>query len=212
MKSTFNQRMAKTLTLIVFLARPLITYGQGLVNFRNDSTTLISADGVPMPASETQQFNFAMFLAPSATVSSTGITPSFSDSVWQNVGGYNTSSAIVPGRINGRLNLDVGTPSGYSGGSSVDFIIRGWSANAGTTWSEALANWNNGAPLLPMFIGSSTVGNDLRLGDDVSVPTVFGPLSYQVGGFNMIGVPEPSALALAGLGAATLWFFRRRSP
>ncbi len=204
--------MKQTLSLIVFLALSLPAQGQGLVNFRNDATTLISADGVPMPASGTQQFNFAMFLAPSTTVSSIGITPMFADPVWQNVGGYTANGASVAGRINTRLNLDVGTPSGYSGGSSVDFIIRGWSANAGATWAEALANWNNGSPVLPMFIGSSTVGDDLRLGDDVSVPTVFGPLSSQVAGFNMIGVPEPSSFALVGLGAAALWLSYRRSP
>lgn len=100
---------------------------------------------------------------------------------------------------------------GYPTGSTIDFIIRGWSANAGATWVEALANWNNGVPLIPMFIGSSTVGNDLVIGGGViSATQVFGVGQMQVSGFNMIQIPEPSSLAFAGLGAVARWRFRRR--
>jgi hypothetical protein len=205
--------MKKIPPLIVFLALPLLARGQGTVNFANSSLTLISTDGVPMPVSGTQQFNFAIFLGPSATVGSSGQTPLFSDSAFQIVAAYNTNSTSLAGRINNRNNIDVttGLGQGFFPGSTVDFVVRGWSANAGATWSEALANWNNGTPLFSMFIGSSTVGNDTVLGPEFT-PTVFGLGANQVSGFNMIQIPEPSSLAFAGLGAVALWRFRRLSP
>jgi len=203
--------MKSLLAFVGCIALSFPACGQGIIDFRNDPTTLISASGVPIPVSGTQQFIFAIFLAPFTTVSSTNIQATYSDPVWQSLGGYNTNSASIPGRINNRLGLDVGTPAGYpAAGTMVDFVIRGWSANAGATWAAALANWNNGSPLVPMFIGSSTVGNNMIL-SDIATATPFGLGSYQVPGFDMTFVPEPSSLALAGLGAATMWFLRRRS-
>ncbi|HEX5220832.1 MAG TPA: PEP-CTERM sorting domain-containing protein [Verrucomicrobiae bacterium] len=180
-------------------------YAQGNIHFGNTLTTLISANGTPMPVSGTQQFIFAIFLAPSTTVSSTNIQATYSDPIWQNLGGYATNSSTAPGRIITRLSLDVGTPTGYVSGSTVDFIVRGWSANAGATWAEALATWNNGSPLVPMFIGSSTIGNDMVLSSPLVTPTPFGPSADQVPGFNMTLVPEPSALTLLGLGLTAIW-------
>jgi len=194
--------------LVGWIAFSFPAFGQGIIDFRNDPTTLVSANGIPMPVS--QQFIFAIFLAPSTTVSSTNIQATYSDPIWQSLGGYNTNNSVGPGRINNRLGLDVGTPAGYPvPGTVVDFLVRGWSANAGATWSEALANWNNGSPLVPMFIGSSTVGNDMVL-TDIATATSFGLGPRQVPGFNMTFVPEPSTLTLAGVGLAVLWRLHRR--
>jgi len=203
--------MKNLVALVGCIAVSFRACSQGIIDFRNDATTLISANGVPMPVSGTQQFIFAIFLAPSTTVSSTNIQASYSDSIWQNLGGYTTNSSAGAGRIVPRFNLDVGTPAGFPvPGTLVDFVIRGWSANAGATWSEALAKWNNGSPLVPMFIGSSTIGDDILLTSALSTATPFGLGIHQVPGFNMMFVPEPSALTLAGLGLAALWLLRRR--
>ncbi|HEX5223110.1 MAG TPA: PEP-CTERM sorting domain-containing protein [Verrucomicrobiae bacterium] len=157
----------------------------------------------------TQQFIFALFLAPSTTVSSTNLTVSYADPAFQTVSAYNTNSATTPGRLVNRTFLDVGLP--VTG--MVDFVVRGWSANAGTTWDEARTSWNNGNPLVPMFIGSSVVGNDFVLGGGpFPIGLVFGSSATQVPGFDMTFVPEPSSLTLAGLGAAAMWRLRRRSP
>jgi len=204
--------MKKLLTLVALVGATTVSFAQGTVNFANTSGTLISAGGVAMPVFATSPFNFAIFLAPSSTTGVQGQTPSLTDPAFQVVGGttVNTTGA---GRIASKNGLDVGTAGGFGPGSTVDFIVRGWSANAGATWAEALAFWNNGNPSSSMYIGSSTIGNDLVLGGGaLFVPTTFGVGVNQVAGFNMplVAVPEPTSMVLAGLGAASLLLFRRR--
>jgi len=200
--------MKRNLILAGIFALSVGSYGQGQLTFANSFSTLISAEGTPMPVSGTQQFIFALFLAPSTTVSSTNLTASYADPVFQAVSAYNTNSATTPGRLVNRPLLDVGLPVA----GTVDFVVRGWSANAGTTWDEARTTWNNGNPLVPMFIGSSVIGNDFLLGGGpFGVGLVFGSSATQVPGFNMTFVPEPSSCTLAGLGATAMWILRRRS-
>lgn len=155
-----------------------------------------------MPGSSIQQFIFAAFLAPATTVSNTGVQVAFSDPRFQVVEAYNTNNQLAAGRLVTRNNVT----TSYSVGP-VDFIVRGWSANAGTTWQAALATWNNGSPLEPMFIGSSIVGNDLWIAGDLPMWPLFGigQDQGQVPGFDMSLVPEPSSLVLAGLCLAALW-------
>lgn len=198
--------MKTTGLFLIILSAMTSAFSQGFVIFANTPSTLISVNGTPMQVSGDQQFIFAIFIAPSMTANTTGITPTFSDPVWQLVCGYNTNSASAPGRLVYRGSVDVGTPGGYFAGSTVDFIVRGWSANAGATWGEASATWNNGMPLVPLYIGSSTVGDNLvLLGGTLPYPTVFGLAPNQVLGFDMLFIPEPSTLALAFLGGLTLF-------
>lgn len=183
-------------------------FAQGEITFANSSSTLISAGGIPMPTRTSVEttFYFAIFLASPDTVTSPGQYTSFTDPSFQLVGAYNTNSTSTPGRIATRSNLDVGSAGGWSPGSTVDFIVRGWSANAGSTWAEALVSWNGGTPFIPMFIGSSTIGNNVILvAGPQPATTVFGLGPNQVLGFDMVFVPEPTALALAVLGGTTLW-------
>jgi hypothetical protein len=180
-------------------------FAQGLLNFANSASTLISANGTPMPVAGTQQFIFALFLAPSTKVNTAGMAVGLADPNFQFTEVYNTNSALGTGRLVSRNGISVGGSQGYPAGSTVDFVVRGWSANAGETWTEALSNWNNGSPLAPMFIGSSLVGNDfLLVGGTVPTDSVFGISAHQVPGFDMSFVPEPWGLALAVLGGVTL--------
>jgi hypothetical protein len=204
--------MKKLLTLVALVGATTLSFAQGYVNFANSSATLISADGAAAGGAAGGYY-YAVFLAPSTTVTAIGQSAgAFTNPAFQVVGGTNVSIATA-GRMATRNALNVG---GTAGGT-VDFLVRGWSANAGATWAEALAFWNNGAPAQNMFIGQSLIGNDIILGDGGALPniTLFGVGGNQVGGFNMPlvpggVVPEPSSLALAGLGAASLLLFRRR--
>lgn len=206
--------MKKIITLIVLTATAIWSHAAGLVNFANSSLTLISAGGVAMPIQSVQQFNFAVFLAPSSTVAVQGLTPSLTDPAFQLAGGYNVNnpSPFGSGRLTTLNLLDVGTAGGYVTGNTVDFVVRGWSDNLGSTWAVALANWNNGSPLGGSgAMGSSTIGNNLVLGGGPIPPTtLFGNGPLQVAGFNMIVVPEPSSVLLAGLGVVAIIASRRR--
>jgi len=187
------------------------------VQFRNTSLTLISAEGVPMSPAE--RFRFAFFLGPSTAVDAPGITLPFDDPIFQQVEAYTTNSPLAIGA--GRLQYQgqVIIPGsrleelGFWSTLRLDFVVRGWSENAGTTWEEALANWNDGSPLMPMFIGASTVGNDL-LPSFGAAPEVVIFGTWPVGeipGFDMAFIPEPSALALAVLGGAGILARSRRN-
>lgn len=201
--------MRSLLALVGCTALSSATYGQGYIHFFNTPATLISGGGVPMPTSTNLQFIFAAFLAPASTIETANVQVGFSDLRFQAVEAYNTNHPVGPGRLVNRSYI----PINYGIGLPVDFVVRGWSANAGATWSEALANWNNGSPLVPMFIGSSTVGNDLWIAGDLPMSPLFGinPAAGQVPGFDMTFVPEPSALTLAGLGLGAIWLLCRRS-
>ncbi|MGC3958709.1 MAG: hypothetical protein QM813_12450 [Verrucomicrobiota bacterium] len=207
------QLMGKIATLITLVATVTCSYAVGLVNFANSPFTLISVGGQVMPLRSVQQYNFAVFLAPSTTVATTGITPSYFDPAFQLAAGYTTNHYLAPaaGRVVPVTGLDVGSVAGFAGTTPVDFVVRGWSINLGATWAEALVNWNHGAPLIPdAVMGSSTIGNDLYLGDGGIFPnsTLFGVGQNQVQGFNL--VPEPTCAVLGGLGALAMVMMRRR--
>lgn len=84
------------------------------------------------------------------------------------------------------------------------FQVVAWdnSSHQYPTWAAAQTAWNSGL----IAAGKSTAFNLTAIGGDFNTPP------YLVGfqGFNIYFVPEPSTLALAGLGAAALLIFRRR--
>lgn len=200
--------MKKILTLLAAAGLAASSYGQGTVSWQNSASTLISAGGVST-ANVAGQYYFAIFLAPSSTVGAAGQTASFTDGAFQSAAAYNTNAAAA-GRIATRSTVDPGVASG----TTVDFIIRGWSANAGSTWAAALAFWNNGNPSQTMYMGSTPILNDFVVGGgSLPVSPLMGTTLPQAPGFNLLQynpVPEPTSMALAGLGAASLLIFRRR--
>lgn len=92
----------------------------------------------------------------------------------------------------------VRTIDGIAGGSDAVVQVRVWNAAAGATWAAASVN--------PIgFIGTSGTFT-VKL----AVPPATPPNLVGLTSFAIVPVPEPSTLALAGLGAAAMLIFRRR--
>jgi hypothetical protein len=172
-------------------------FAQGLINFFNSPTTLISVgypgNLVALPANNPGTYYFALLTAPfgSSTFS------------FANVYGTNQSAA---GRFTGGTGVAI---AGWGAGVTMDYKIAGWSKDLGATFN---ASWLTAPPATGFFglsgIGTGAAGGSTATG---TLPNfnLFGGSGLQAG-FSLVSVPEPTSMALAGLGAAALLIFRRR--
>lgn len=92
------------------------------------------------------------------------------------------------------------TPAGTAGGSQAVFEVAGWQGNFATYAAAVSGN-------APIGYGSEFVNSTGNPGGSPATPA--SPLSSWNGNL-LIPVPEPTTLALGGLGAAALLLFRRR--
>lgn len=97
-----------------------------------------------------------------------------------------------PGNVANTLNFQAGTQ--YA------FYVAGWQASGGSDFFTADASG--------VETGLSSLGFITPATGTTPIPNVFGTSPGQVLGF-LIGTPEPSTLALGGLGAAALLLLRR---
>jgi hypothetical protein len=146
---------------------------------------------------------------------------------WQETGLMATN-----GNIPGRLTPIAGSTAAtvpWTVGVTNNIMMVGWSANLGSTWSEASAllnNWSSSAGALidTAYFGMSTTGY-IAAGDANPGVPVFGPAptSFGLPIFSpntqlyalslddlIVSVPEPGTLALLGLGGALLLIRHRR--
>jgi len=202
--------MKKLLTIAVLVGATTVSFAQGTLLWNNTASTLISVNGEAMPAnnpvSPETTYYFGLFIAPIGTTTSLGIT----DPNWQFVGAYaqNSTAAAGAGRFQ---NPGTATIAGYAPGTSVNFLVRGWHASlGGQDWNAARTALQNGTVA---GFGESEIGFIVLGGGPIPNNSIWGTTDSetlkQIGGFNIV-VPEPSSMALAGLGAASLLIFRRR--
>jgi hypothetical protein len=118
----------------------------------------------------------------------------------------------------------------WSPGTTDSIVVVGWSADLGATWSSvsnllAAAATGNNAPLQAQlagalgFLGVSTTGYTTTFDTSTSPgATVFATSANAQGlpifstntQLYLVPVPEPTTLALAGLGGLSLLLFRRQ--
>jgi hypothetical protein len=176
-------------------------------------------------------FMYALFIQPyTGTLSSTATNPI--ENGWNLATIYGTGAPVIA--TNGVIPGGLFGPGGASG-VAIDgwafptnefsylssgreyFMIAGWSTSLGTSWeqlSDLLAD-NFATFSAPGFFGVSTIGNGYAGGGPLLLPeSLFGnnAVTQGVGAFTMyeIPIPEPTTMALAGLGGLSLLLFSRR--
>jgi hypothetical protein len=202
--------MKKTIVVLTALAAACSVYAQGRINFANNASPVESlinlnatttGGGISLMSGAAASFRFQLFIADDGPAGSAN---------WVDTGITNANSALLgAGRISNRNSVDVGRPVG----EWVLVQVRGWSKGLGLTWAEALANKDSAPPT--EFIGISPVGRVQLAASTSPGPTIFvggnAPAgTIQISGFQLVPVPEPSTIALVGLGLAGLIFIRRR--
>jgi hypothetical protein len=189
--------MKKLAAMLCLSAMTTGAFAQGLVNFANNPNTLVSANiGGNLAAinGPSGSYYFALLTAPSSAGPFT----------FSGLYGTNLVNA-TGGRFSGGNGVAV---TGWQPGATMSYEIAGWSAAAGVTWNPA---WLVTAPAGALF-GVSVVGSGVAGGGPQSLPTLqlFGGTGITTG-FQVTGaIPEPSSMALVGLGTAALLIFRRR--
>ncbi len=190
------------------------TFAQGTILFYTLATPYliyINQGGVTGPTTTAaNSFYYALLISPYG-----GLAPSSNplNSAWTYNGLSATNSTIISGGFfgpNGNQPTTVagwGAPTGptYDTGTEMYFLIVGWSANFGSSWSAfstTLANGLTGNG----FYGVSPIGYGYSGGGPavLAPPNLFTPWAAMPGalqsGFTLYAVPEPSTFSLAGLG------------
>jgi len=199
--------MKKLAAILCLSALTTGAFAQGLVNFFNSSTTLssTSASGTAVATSGAAgSYYYGLLTSDTPTGAFT-----FS-------GAYATNLAVA-GRFTGGANVAV---TGWAAGATKSYEVAIWSASLGhdfnPAWLTASANdpvWGNGG-----VFGLSSIATGISGGAGVPASpsyNLFGGATGIQNGFtaNVVSggvVPEPTSMALAGLGAAALLIFRRR--
>jgi len=196
--------MKKLAAILCLSALTSGAFAQGLVNFFNSSTTLSSAtdaNGVSAATSgAVGSYYYGLLTAAAGTTDPKAFTFS---------GAYATNLAVA-GRFTGGANVAV---AGWTAGESRSYEVAIWSASLGHDFQ---AGWLQGNFSTSGVFGLSAIATGISGGAGVPASpsyNLFGGATGIQAGFNAntVGaVPEPSSMALAGLGAAALLIFRRR--
>ena len=181
--------MTKLGALLCLCALGTGAFAQGTVTFNNNPNTLISVgtiQGLPFWFANSYYFGLLTSL--------TGAPGSFTFS-----GVYGTNNAAA-----GRFTGGTATLATIAPGTTFSFEVACWSAFDGATFNPS---WLTSPPIA---FGLSGIGTATAGGGTPPAPPgiIFGATGL-TSGF-AIGVPEPSSMALAGLGSAALLMFRRR--
>jgi hypothetical protein len=195
--------MKKYLSMLAVVAVAASAFAQGTVNFSNNGSTLVkNPDGTSLPNAG----GYVQLLwAPAGTAAADySATQSLTAWLAANPGWAAIDSSIKAiGPVAGRfLGGTVTVPTPVAG-APIQAAVASWSGTMQTFDAAFAAGANLG--ISTEF--AVTTGNPNTT--PAGVPAVITGAG-QFGGMTLVAVPEPSTLALAGLGAAALLIFRRR--
>jgi len=186
--------MKKLAAILCLSALTTGAFAQGLVTFNNGPTTQITSgpagNTAALAAGNPGAYYFAL------------LTSAAQAGPFTFSGAYATNTAGA-----GRIAGGTATLGSVAPGATFYYEVAGWSSTAGATWNPTwLVN-----PPAGVF-GVSPIGTGTAGGGNPPAPAwnIFGGTGLAGFNLNPTTVPEPSSMALAGLGAAALLIFRRR--
>jgi hypothetical protein len=203
--------MKKLAAIICLSALTTGAFAQGLISFANQPGSKITAATGPggvaadLAAGSPASYYFAL------------LTSAQAGGPFTFAGVYGTNSASA-----GRLQVGTFAVNGWAPGTAMSYEVFGWSKSLGATFNPAwltgnalhdpadLNVWTTAGFANVSGIATGTAGG----GSPIPAPAwnLFGGSGLT--GFNLVAVgtvvPEPTSMALAGLGAAALLIFRRR--
>ncbi len=168
---------------------PMLTLAQGTVNFQSAGASAIVVTAV----------------GPNVPVGAGYIAALYGGAAGALEGQLNQLGATAAVTAGSGLVIGGGTRTNpdVAGGASGAFQVRAWTSSSGATWNAAIASGAGLAGKTAVF--ANTTGNPAA-----SPPGTPAFLTGWNAPLLVTPVPEPSTLALAGLGIASLLVIRRR--
>jgi len=129
------------------------------------------------------------------------------------VAGLSTATPIVTFNNNGFAGIISGTTSftiaGVTAGTQYDYEVKGWSNDGATSYESFIASpAANAGGIMAAGVGAVGTITPLAVGSTSPAPNIFASAANIP--ILLTPVPEPSTIALAGLGIAGLIAIRRR--
>ena len=180
--------MKTILTIMFLLGAAAAASAQGTVTFANTAATKVSTNGVGSGGTSGPTspgiglYYFALLVAPT---NQTTVDKYLAG--WTFTGNYANSTPATTG---GRFSGGVVTVPGVGPGEAANFVVVGWSADAGHDWSVVYPQIMAGYG--PGYVGMSAVATNVVLGDSGTPAPLFGfpPL---LAGFTLYqGCKQPS--------------------
>ncbi|HLH55006.1 MAG TPA: PEP-CTERM sorting domain-containing protein [Verrucomicrobiae bacterium] len=193
--------MRKLAAILCLSALTTGAFAQGLVNFLNNNSTLTSAtinNQTATASGPVGSWYYGLLIG-------SGSNPD----AFTFAGVYATNLATA-GRFFGGTSVPV---TAWVAGSTTNYAVAMWSSSLGATFQSSWLAGNFGGKTGNFGISPVATGISGGAGSPASPAyNLFGGTTGIQTGFNAlaVGVPEPSSMALAGLGAAALLIFRRR--
>lgn len=201
--------MKKILAILALASSVTLGYSQGTVNFSTISATYaVSTNNVSIgkTATAAKSYYYALLIQTYTGAAANTINQNPLNG-WTFSGAYATNSSIIAGGISGGNQ----TISGWAAGTQEYVEVVGWSAALGTTWAAvdaALTGGGFGSNLYGVSsVGVVTSGGG---GTPAAPPAaIFAPTGV-ASGWQLSTVPEPTTMALIGIGGLGLAMIRRR--